>query len=85
MVRVMVSDMYDLLVMDMPLRPAMIVDFGIDRNGSHKHSLLQSTVRAGATVEELNDALGKGDKITALVKKYTKQDIAFETPYDMMI
>jgi len=82
MARLMVNDMYNILMMDMQLRPAMVVDFGIEKNGSFKHSLLQSAVRAGATVDELDEALGNGEKITALVKKYTKQNVVFKTSYD---
>jgi len=84
MVRPMVQDMFDALMMDMPLRPAMIIDFGVIENGSVHHSALQRAVRAGATAEELDEALGDGPKITVLVQKYTDCMLFFQTPYDLM-
>jgi hypothetical protein len=84
MARKLTTDMYDLLMMDLPLRPAMIVDFGLDNNGSPKHSALQRAVRAGATVEELDAVLGNGKEITTLVEKYTETAATFVTPYDII-
>ena len=83
MARQLTKDFYDLLMMDLPLRMAMVVDFGIETN--NHHSVLQLAVRAGATVEELDAALGNGQKISALVKKYTEiESIDFVTPYDKL-
>ena len=80
----MIPDMIEAMMFDMPLRPAMIVDFGIGSNGSVKHSALQKAVRAGATRIELNEVLGHGDKIATLVKRYTElEGLDFTTPYDM--
>ena len=81
-VRTMVQDLHNLLMMDISLRMAMLVDYGIGINGSQKHSALQRAVRAGATAEELDAVLGDGKAISALVKRYTEIDLAFETPYD---
>jgi len=85
MARQMVQDMFDILMMDLPLRPAMIVDFGLIKNGSGQHSFLQSAVRAGATVEELDAVVGDGRAISNLVRKYTKAEIEYKTAYDLMI
>jgi len=41
----MTKDFHDLLMMDLPLRPAMVCDFGIETNGHH--SCLQVAVRQG--------------------------------------
>ena len=84
MAKQMVQDMFDALMMDMPLRMAMVVDFGLIENGSGQHSFLQSAVRAGATVEELDAVIGDGRAISNLVKKYTNNDIEYKTAYDMM-
>ena len=84
MARQLTTDLFDTLMMDLPLRPAMIVDFGLIENGSGQHSFLQSAVRAGATVEELDDALGNGRLISALVRKYTDLEMEFKTPYDAL-
>jgi hypothetical protein len=82
----MVPDLVYAMMMDLSLRPAMIVDFGLNNNGSVKHSALQKAVRAGATEAELNEALGNGKKIEALVKKYTEiEGLDFDTPYDMFL
>ena len=81
-VRQMVQDLHKALMFDMALRMAMLVDYGIGTNGSQKHSALQTAVRAGATAEELDAVLGDGKAISALVKRYTEIDLAFETPYD---
>ncbi len=84
MARQLTQDLYNALMMDLPLRPAMIVDFGLIENGSGQHSILQSAVRAGATVNELDAVLGDGRAISNLVKKYTDYDIEYKTAYDMM-
>lgn len=83
MARELTKDLYDLLMLDMPLRMAMVVDFGIETNGHH--ACLQRAVRQGATIDELDDALGNGDKLNALVKKYEiKTECVFKTPYDKL-
>jgi hypothetical protein len=84
MARQMVQDLFDALMMFLPLRPALVCVFGIIENGSGQHSFLQSTVRAGATVEELDAVIGDGRAISNLVKKYTDSDIEYKTAYDMM-
>jgi hypothetical protein len=82
MARKLTKDLFDALMLDSPLRPAMIIDFGIIENGSGQHSILQSAVRAGATVEELDAVIGDGRAISNLVKKYTDIDIEFKTYWD---
>lgn len=82
MVRPMVEDMFEALMFDCSLRMAMIVDFGLGINGSKYHSALQRAVRAGATVDELDEALGDGKKISTLVEKYTTLKMDFTTDYD---
>ncbi|RLI48953.1 MAG: hypothetical protein DRP09_21055 [Candidatus Thorarchaeota archaeon] len=82
MIRPMTKDCYDLLMMDLPLRMTMVVDFGVDT--PEHYSALQRAVRAGATAEELDKALGKGKLLTALVKYHTGIDIEFETTYDKL-
>ena len=77
----MTKDLFDLLMMDLPLRPAMVVDFGIETNGHH--ACLQTLVRRGASIDELDDALGNGDKLNDLVAKYgINTECIFKTPYD---
>ena len=83
MIRPLTNDTYDALMLDMPLRSAMVVDFGVDTQEHHR--LLQRAVRAGGTIQELDDILGDGKKITAFVKKYvTDTKIIFKTSYDIM-
>jgi hypothetical protein len=84
MAREMTKKLHDALMIDLGIGMAAVVDFGIGYSGSQNHSALQRAVRAGATVEELDEALGNGPKISALVKKYTDIDIPFSTPYDSM-
>ena len=84
MVREMVKKTHNALMLDLGIGAAAVVDFGLGYSGSQNHSALQKAVRAGATVEELDEALGNGPKLTALVKKYTDIDMPFSTPYDSM-
>lgn len=80
----MTQDLHDALMLDLPLRPAMVCDFGLIANGSGQHAALQRAVRAGATEDELVDVCGDGEKIAKLVKKYTELEIDFTTVYDAM-
>lgn len=82
MARPMTKRFYNALILDLGIGAAAVVDFGIGFSGSKNHSALQRAVRAGATVEELDTVLGNGKEISALVKKYTNINLAFETPYD---
>ena len=81
-VREMTTRLHDALMLDMGIGAAAAVDFGIGFSGSQNHSALQRAVRAGATAEELDAVLGDGKAISALVKRYTEIDLAFQTPYD---
>lgn len=60
-------------------RPAAIVDFGL--NSDEHYAALQQAVRQGATIQELDKALGDGPKLTALVREYGS-DVCFKTAYD---
>ena len=81
MIRPLTEDAFDALMLNLPLRSAMIVDFGV--NSSAHYVALQNAVRAGATKEELDFALGEGNKLTTLVKKYVpNSDVVFSTSYD---
>ncbi len=83
MARPLSIDMHTCLMLDMSLTPAMYVDFGVDTADHHR--ALQTVVRKGATVEELDEALGNGEKLNALMKKYEPRwldRVAFKTAYD---
>ena len=80
----MIQDLHDALMLDLPLSPAMICDFGLITNGTNQHASLQKAVRAGATVDELNKACGDGETIAKLVKDYTELEVDFTTIYDAM-
>jgi hypothetical protein len=84
MARSLTNDFYNALLLDEPLRPAMVVDFGVDTLDHHR--ALQSAVKTGeAPVNELDEALGSGEKLNALIKKYASQwseHITFKTDYD---
>jgi hypothetical protein len=82
MARQMTENLYDALMMDTGVGIAAATDFGIGYSGSEQHSALQRAVRSGATVEELDEVLGNGEKIAELVKKYTEIELSFKTPYD---
>ena len=85
MARQLTMNFYDALMLDTGVGMAAQVDFGLNYAGSIQHSAIQAAVRAGATVGELDDALGDGSKITALVKKYAPSfDVVFKTLYDSM-
>jgi hypothetical protein len=83
MARPVAVNAYSDLMLDMRLSMAAVVDFDCP-NGSQKHSALQRAVRNGATVEQLDDALGNGQKISELVKNHTGLDVEYKTSYDKM-
>lgn len=66
------------------LLASTLVDFGID-SPVHE-AALKEVVRHGATVEELDKALGYGRRITKLVKRYAPMfaGVSFYTSYDVM-
>jgi len=68
---------------DEDLTPAMRVDFGVD---SVVHACaLAKAVQAGATLKELDHALGHGRRLSALVRKYVPSMlVGFRTSYDEM-
>ena len=80
----MTQDLHDALMLDLPLRPAMICDFGLITNGTTQHTALQKAVRAGATVADLDRIVGDGVKIAKLVKELTGLDDDFTTVYDAL-
>jgi hypothetical protein len=80
-VRPVAQNCYDSLILDVWPRQAAIVDFALDSDAHY--AALQSAIKAGATVEELDAALGNGVALTALVKKYVPSaETVFSTAYD---
>lgn len=82
MVRQLTKNLYEALMLDTGIGAAALVDFGIEYAGSEQHVVLQRAVRAGATAEELDKALGNGEKIAKLVKDYTEIETEFRTAWD---
>jgi hypothetical protein len=79
--------MYDALMMDSEsmLSAACYDDFGLGRTEQEfydRFGALQNAVRSGATLEELGEALGRGEKLTALVKQYGSAVIFPSTIWD---
>ncbi len=78
---------YDAVVLDSIalLSPACIVDFGLDRGDLQgKFAALASITRRGATVEEFEEAMGSGIKLTVLVAKYGSEQSFGETSWDVI-
>ena len=75
-------DAFESLMLDMPLSPAAVVDFGVDT--VEHYAALQKAVRYGATVEQLSAALGDGPALTKLVQDHLPVEIQFHTSYDEM-
>ena len=71
--------------MDM-LSPACLVDFSLDgKDKEERFYALQIAVRKGVLPQDLDDALGSGKKLTALVQKYGVSDVTFsETAWDIL-
>ena len=81
-VRQVTKDAYDSIMLDVWPHAAAIVDFGLD---SDVHfAALQAAIRKGATAAELDDALGDGGLITALVRRYVPDAPHFRTSYDLI-
>lgn len=78
----MTNDLHDALMFDLPLRPAMICDFGLITNGTDQHTALQKAARAGMTVADLDRVIGNGERITKLVRELTGLNVDFTTVYD---
>ena len=80
MPRPMTKGVYDALMIDLPVPSAAArIDFGVDSEAHWR--ALQIAVRHGATVNDLDLALGDGPALTALVKEHGS-DVVFETAYD---
>ena len=76
------------LILDLPLTPAIIVDFGVATPDHYR--ALQAVVKTPEKVDladlgkELDSALGKGAALGALVKKYASEygEVTFHTDWD---
>lgn len=93
MVRQMTKDLWDALMYDeWPTGIAVLVDFGLmdpsyPENPSPDHlGALQHVVRGGLiTIEQLDEALGDGPRLTALTQVLGQPyAVTFRTPYDTM-
>ena len=82
-VRSVTERAYMALMLDVPLSPAAMTDF--DAPTTEHYAALQAAIRAGATRNDLDAALGNGRELTALVKRYTGRDIAFTTAWDLLV
>jgi len=82
-VRPVTERAYMALMLDVPLSPAAMTDFGAPT--TEHYAALQAAVRAGATRNDLDAALGSGRELTALVKRYTGRDVAFTTAWDLLV
>ena len=77
---------------DEPLRPAALVDFGLD--GEHRQDkwacLRNAFIKGLTNAEELDVALGNGEKLTEIAHRtlnapgteHYKERIVFRTAYD---
>ena len=73
--------LFTALMLDLPLSPAAICDFGIV-SPAH-HSALQRAVRSGVTLQDLDAAFGDGQSLTNLVRGHVPGPaVVFVTPYD---
>lgn len=75
-VRPLVTSLIRILTFDLPLTPAMVVDFSIESD-NHRRALRDAIDEACEQLEDLDavaraldDALGDGAKLTAFVQKY---------------
>jgi len=87
-VRPLTKALHDALVADVwPDSPAVIVDFGLE--SQEHYEALYYPVRAGEiSLEALDQALGSGPKLTALVrsmKSNPHKEIVFRTDYDGLL
>lgn len=82
-VRPVTERAYMALMLDVPLSPAAMTDFGAST--TEHYAALQAAVRAGATRNDLDAALGSGRELTALVKRYTGRDLVFTTAWDLLV
>lgn len=75
MVRPVAQRMFNAVMMDdgASVSPACVVDFDLgftQHEFEERFGALQHAARRGATPEEFDEALGSGDKLTALVQSY---------------
>jgi hypothetical protein len=89
MARPIAQKTYNALMMDSGamLSNACLCDFffdGTDNEFTSRFGALQNAVRRGATVDDLDHALGSGMKLTALVKKYGSNVVFPQTLDDEM-
>lgn len=77
-----------LLMLDLPLTPGAIVDFGVDSPQHYQalQAVIHTTVPVSLVLlgKELDQALGNGSAIAALVQKYAPayKDVSFKTVWD---
>lgn len=96
MVRPVTQSLFGLIMLDlMPGSPAVMADFGLDGWGAtedrklaahRRYEALYYPIRAGEiTVEQLDQALGNGPKLTLLVRHAPSnphKEIVFKTAWD---
>lgn len=83
--RTVTQNLVESLLLDVLPRPAAICDFGID-SPEHYAALKFGYIGEFYTDEELDEALGDGQKITALVARQGGSfgKVVFRTAYDDM-
>lgn len=82
MIRPVTQDVFDSLCLDIWPRSAAIVDFGLDST-EHYGALQHAVKHDGVTVAQLDDALGDGPKLTALIAEDNPYyGVAFHTAWD---
>lgn len=84
MVRPLTQQLFDCLILDTWPGIACVTDFGIG-NDSKKYRAFQWVIKNGlVTMEELDQALGDGPKLTEIVSRGgSPHACKIETPYDM--
>lgn len=84
MVRPLTNHVFECLMLDMWPRPAGKVDFGLDST-EHLGALQHAVKHDGVTPEMLDEALGNGKKLTALIQDDNPyHGVVFETSYDLL-
>lgn len=89
-VRPMTRTLIRKLLLDAPLSPAELTDFGVDSPNHYR--ALRQTLEAGmeatdmgTIAQELDKALGNGPALTALVQRYVPQaGVTFSTVWDTL-
>jgi len=87
-IRPLTKRLYEAILADIwPDGAAAIVDFGLESQ-EHYEALYYPLRAREITVEQLDDALGGGPKLTALAgaaKSNPHKGIVFRTPYDELL